>query len=734
MEDNKKIFISYSHEDKKIAHKVAKYFDNIAWIDRNELYLGDKFEQEILKAIKDADIAILLISKNFLNSNFIMNKELVWIEKRREVYTLINVVPFIIEPCKWEKNKFLSSLLVTLNEGKTLSEVKNKKQFLLEFKSNIKKILEDKDLKEDETSSKFYVEDYSLIKRSIGNLLFDNLFDNQDKIMIKSILEDYLSNTLEHIKDPIKTPYDLKEDEFVSNIDTTMVKNRYRKDKEIIKKEDKDYIDNMIGSLTIDKIPVIVTGNYGMGKSTIARYLFLQILKKGEFPLLLELKNYSISEIFKLENLTFTDKVLEEVLLSSKEAKKYFNDYSDLLLKSIEKQKIIVILDGLDETVINDEHDLDRFIEFIVSNHFSVYLSCREEHLSFTALYNSLIDSKSGLDKWNTHIFTKLKEWKQEQWNVYRDKLIEKKDFENSKDEINSFFTDIHNERYGDLPQRPLFLRMLTELRVKNNWLSSREKEHYSLTESLSSNRSEIYYKYLRWQLFNDIVKHRQMKLLDFSEERHIIDNWIELLSRIAIFEYEMELKKEKKLGITMEEILQLIDKMDRRDKKYLSLENLEKVLEKTSLFAMLQRVRQDKEYTVDNAHKIYTFSHKSFMEYLVAYRLAKPIFSNKSYCSEEWGYYQNHEVSQHFMFEVERLAVSQSINADKTLGELSYKEIVKKCLDLRNEKLSKAYNDTLLYYLNDVRFDKKFYHRLNKDSEKFEEVLFYVGRFKLKK
>lgn len=731
--NNKKIFISYSSKDKNIADMVSRYFADITWIDRNELSYGDEFEIEILEAIKNANIAILLISNNFLQSNFIMNNELNWIEKRSKVYDLLRVVPLIVEPCDWKNNKFLSTLHVVLEDEKTFSKLENKEDFLSNFVSKIRKLDERKNLKEDETPFKTYIKNYSLIKKSIGNLLFDDTFDNQDKIMIKSILEDYLSNTLEHIKDPIKTPYDLQEDEFVSNIDTTMVKNKYGKDKELIKKEHKDYIDIMINSLSIDKIPVIVTGNYGMGKSTIARYLFLQILKKGEFPLLLELKNYSISEIFNLNSLIFTNKVLEEIRLSSREAKKYFNDYSELLLKSIVKQKIIVILDGLDETVIKGEHDLDRFIEFIVSNNFSIYLSCREEHLSFTALYNSLIDSKTGLDKWNTHIFTKLKEWKQEQWNVYRDKLIEKKDFENSKDEINSFFIDIQNERYGDLPQRPLFLRMLTELKIKNNWLSSREKEHYSLIESLSSNRSEIYYKYLRWQLYNDIIKHRQLELLDFSEQRYIIDNWIELLSRIAIFEYEMELKKEKKLGITMEEILHIINKMDEKDKKYLSSENIEKILEKTSLFAMLQRVRQDKENTVDNAHKIYAFSHKSFMEYFVAYRLAKPIFSNKPYCSDEWGYYQNHEVSQHFMFEVERLAVSQSINADKTLGELSYKEIVKKCLNLRNEKLSKAYNDTLLFYLNDVRFDKKFYNRLDKDSEKFEEVLFYVGRFKLK-
>lgn len=78
-----KIFISYAHTDKAyydrlmIHLKVLKnYVGGIDdWSDQR-IKTGQRWKEEIEKALREADIAILLVSTDFLASDFIRNNEL----------------------------------------------------------------------------------------------------------------------------------------------------------------------------------------------------------------------------------------------------------------------------------------------------------------------------------------------------------------------------------------------------------------------------------------------------------------------------------------------------------------------------------------------------------------------------------------------------------------------------------------------------------------------------------
>lgn len=102
------IFISYAHEDEKWLERLkkhlkvlTKYSEEIEyWVD-TKLRGGDKWREEITKAIEKANVAILLISTDFLASDFISNDELPPILRKAEEEGT-RILPLIVSPCSFE--------------------------------------------------------------------------------------------------------------------------------------------------------------------------------------------------------------------------------------------------------------------------------------------------------------------------------------------------------------------------------------------------------------------------------------------------------------------------------------------------------------------------------------------------------------------------------------------------------------------------------------------------------
>ncbi len=125
----KKIFISYSHRDEELMQQVYKHlkvyeFDDSLSIWRDEdIRIGEDFEQKIKEAIDKTDIAILLISTDFLVSDFIRERELAWLEKRYEMNRL-EIIPFILKPSNWKTYRLSDKLKAQPKDGKSLIEFK----------------------------------------------------------------------------------------------------------------------------------------------------------------------------------------------------------------------------------------------------------------------------------------------------------------------------------------------------------------------------------------------------------------------------------------------------------------------------------------------------------------------------------------------------------------------------------------------------------------------------------
>ena len=79
---SKPLFISYSHKDEEWLLKLKKFLkpleqkDLITIWDDKELKAGDDWRERIKTALNSAKAAVLLISQEFLTSDFIINDEL----------------------------------------------------------------------------------------------------------------------------------------------------------------------------------------------------------------------------------------------------------------------------------------------------------------------------------------------------------------------------------------------------------------------------------------------------------------------------------------------------------------------------------------------------------------------------------------------------------------------------------------------------------------------------------
>jgi hypothetical protein len=121
------LFVSYSHRDKRFADELMVHlaplrqrFEFELWSDQN-IAAGDKWKSEIDTALQKADIAILLVSADYLASDWIAATELPRLLTRGESGET-RVIPIIVRPCAWAHTP-LAYLQAFPRGGKTFTEL-----------------------------------------------------------------------------------------------------------------------------------------------------------------------------------------------------------------------------------------------------------------------------------------------------------------------------------------------------------------------------------------------------------------------------------------------------------------------------------------------------------------------------------------------------------------------------------------------------------------------------------
>jgi hypothetical protein len=108
-----KAFISYSHKDKAYLERLKVHLKPLIksgvidlWVD-TKIKTGDKWREEIEKALKEANIAILMVSADFMASDFIVDDELPPLLSKAEVRGT-KILPVIVSPCRFSRDPELS--------------------------------------------------------------------------------------------------------------------------------------------------------------------------------------------------------------------------------------------------------------------------------------------------------------------------------------------------------------------------------------------------------------------------------------------------------------------------------------------------------------------------------------------------------------------------------------------------------------------------------------------------
>ena len=111
---NPKVFISYSHTDQEWLKKLRKHLKPLerqgaidVW-DDTKIKTSAKWADEIRAALASSKVAIVLVSADYLASEFINNEELPNLLISAENEGGVRIIPVILSPCRFLETPSLS--------------------------------------------------------------------------------------------------------------------------------------------------------------------------------------------------------------------------------------------------------------------------------------------------------------------------------------------------------------------------------------------------------------------------------------------------------------------------------------------------------------------------------------------------------------------------------------------------------------------------------------------------
>lgn len=140
-----RVFYSYSHKDAELRERLGTYLAPLRqqqkitdWHDR-QIQPGANWETEITSQLDSAELILLLVSADFLASEYCFG-----VEMERALARLkrgeVKVVPILLKPCLWEESRF-SELQIIPRNGKAIASCPSVDEALADVASEIRTLV-----------------------------------------------------------------------------------------------------------------------------------------------------------------------------------------------------------------------------------------------------------------------------------------------------------------------------------------------------------------------------------------------------------------------------------------------------------------------------------------------------------------------------------------------------------------------------------------------------------------
>lgn len=139
------IFYVYSHKDEKLRNQLKVHLSAlrhkaliIHWCDR-ELRAGEDWKQEIANHLNTAQIILLLVSPDFLNSGFCDSIEMQKALERQKCGDAL-VIPIILRPVLWQ-NTPIGGLKALPKDAKPITKWRNRDEAFYDVAEHLQNII-----------------------------------------------------------------------------------------------------------------------------------------------------------------------------------------------------------------------------------------------------------------------------------------------------------------------------------------------------------------------------------------------------------------------------------------------------------------------------------------------------------------------------------------------------------------------------------------------------------------
>jgi hypothetical protein len=153
-----RVIFCYAHHDEKQRDELNKHLAVLRrgtlieiWYDQ-QITPGDELDREILGHLQDSDLVLLLITPDFMNSNYCYCREM-RIALRRHAEGRARVIPIILRPVDWLRTP-IGKLLALPKNGRPVTTWRRKDEALLDVAKGVRRAAEEMAKKSGDVSNR----------------------------------------------------------------------------------------------------------------------------------------------------------------------------------------------------------------------------------------------------------------------------------------------------------------------------------------------------------------------------------------------------------------------------------------------------------------------------------------------------------------------------------------------------------------------------------------------------